>query len=181
MVPFRPKRSLIMNPDEGVRARARKLLTPPEQDREQAWRPYREALAAGGNAPMGRGVFNRVCKECHMLNGDGADVGPDLATLATRPAAAILNDILAPNDSIAQTYESYLVTTTDGRTLEGVMGPESASSISLRRKGGEQDIVPRSEIREIRASQLSAMPDDLAGQISPREIADLIWFIKSAR
>ncbi len=181
MLVFRQRRRLIMHRDSELRERARRALTAPDRDRAAIVERYRAAQAQRpGDASRGREVFERVCEKCHLLNGAGADVGPDLGTVRTRPAISILNDILLPNQSITQTYEAYVIETNDGRLLDGVIRLQSPTFITLRREGGEQDVIERSQIRSMRAAQLSAMPTDLETQITPRAMADLIRYIQSA-
>ncbi len=181
MLSFVQKRRLIMHRDPELRARARKLLDAAEGNRRAVLDQYRPALALEGDPDRGRAVFERVCKRCHAINGDGEVAGPDLATVRTRPAAAILSDILQPNESIAQTYEAYVVETRDGEIYEGVIGPQGPTFVTLRREAGDQDVIERGRIREMRAAQLSAMPADLEEQVSVAEMADLLAYIRGAR
>ena len=178
MLSFVQKRRLIMHADPALRARARKLLDAAEGDRREVLDRYRAALGMRGDSGRGRAVFDRACRKCHAVNEDGEAVGPDLATVRTRPAAAILSDILQPNESIAQTYEAYVVETSDGETYEGVIGPQGPTFVTLRREGGEEDVIERPRIRSMRAAQLSAMPNDLEQQVSVEQMADLLAFIR---
>ena len=102
----------------------------------------------------------------------------DLATVSGRPASALLGDILVPSQSIAQTYEAYVVETTDGRTIDGVMGPQSPTFVTLRREKDQEDVIERDKIKNMYASNLSAMPSDLEKQVSVDEMGDLLAFIK---
>jgi len=170
----------IMHADAAFRERARALLTQAPEERRKVVDRYRAALTQEGDSKAGQAVFERTCAKCHALDGAGKDVGPDLATIRTRPAAFILNDILLPNQSIEPEYESYIVETNDGRTLEGVLGPPSPTAVTLRREGGEQDVVNRADIKSMRSAQLSAMPEDLEKEITVDEMAHLIRFIKTA-
>lgn len=180
MLAFAQRRKLIMDSDPELRERARKALTAEDRDRKRVLAEYEAELAAApGEASKGKVVFQRVCAECHALNGRGQDVGPDLATVRTRPARNILYDVLVPNASIAQTYESYVVETEDGRILDGVIGPQGPGFVTLRREGGEEIRIDRSEIRSMRASSLSGMPGDLENLVKPREMADLIRYIQA--
>ncbi|MDE0166054.1 MAG: HEAT repeat domain-containing protein [Bryobacterales bacterium] len=173
------RRRLIMHDDAPLRERARLLITQPPEQRKQVLAQYRAALDQQGNSEAGRQVFERACSKCHAVDGVGKEVGPDLATVRTRPAEFILNDILLPNQSIEPRYESYVVETNDGRILEGVLGPPSPTVVTLRREEGEQDIISRTDIRGMRSAQLSAMPEDLENQITVEEMAHLIRFIQA--
>ena len=170
---------IMMQEDPEVRQRARRLMLAPEKQREEVVEQYRAALRLEGNPARGAQVFEQVCSKCHLLNGIGHEVGPDLETIRGRPAYLLLNDILMPNQSIAQTYEAYVIETQDGRTIDGVIGPQSPTSITLRREGGE-DTIQRHNIKTMYASDLSAMAADLEEQITPQQMADLIHYIKTA-
>ena len=182
MLSFRQRRRLVMHPDPEFRELGRAALERSSLERKEVLEAYRQALAESpGDASKGRVVFERVCKECHQLNGRGSEVGPDLSTVRTRPAVALLNDILLPNETIAQTYEAYVVETTDGRILDGVIGEQGPTTLTLRREGGETDVIDRSEIRSMRAAQLSAMPSDLEALVTPGQVADVIRYIQTSR
>ncbi|MEX2302250.1 MAG: PVC-type heme-binding CxxCH protein [Bryobacterales bacterium] len=181
MLVFRHRRRLIMHQDAALRERARRLLTEPEQDRKAVVDRYQVALEREGDAALGKQVFERACSKCHRLAGVGVEVGPDLATVQSRPASVVLVDILVPNKAIAQTFESYVVETTDGRMLDGVIGPQSPTFVTLRRENGEEDVIQRSDIKSMRATDLSAMPGDLETLVNEEEMADLIRYIKTAK
>src|SRR5262249_24586074 len=126
---FRHKRQLLMNPDASLREAARSLLEEKAGEREAVLKRYQAALEKNGDPEKGRLVFERVCAKCHKLNGLGQEVGPDLATIRNRPPQLILPDIIMPSRSIAQNYESYVVETKSGGIVEGVMGPQTPTTI----------------------------------------------------
>lgn len=130
-----------------------------------------------GVPAQGRIAFEKVCSKCHRLNGVGAEVGPDLATVRNRTPDALLTDILIPSRSIAQMYEAYVVDTVSGGTLEGVIGEQTSTTITLVHEQGKKDVVPRSEIRQMFVSNLSAMPEDLDKELTPEQLADVIAYL----
>ena len=103
-----------------------------------------------------------------------AQVGPELGSVRNRAPALLLADILLPSRAIAQNYESYVVETASGDVLEGIVASQTPSAIALRREGAEERVVPRSEIRKMYASNLSAMPADLEQQVDVLQMADLL-------
>jgi len=108
---FRHKRQLLMSRDPQLRESARALLEERAGDREKVLKRYEAALQMNGDPRRGREVFERVCGKCHKFNGLGHEVGPDLATVRNRPPQLIRPDIIMPNKSIAQNYESYVIET----------------------------------------------------------------------
>ena len=106
-------------------------------------------------------------------------MGPDLSGVASRPAAALLNDILDPNRDIAPDFVSYLLATNGGRTMSGLLVEETPTSLKLRRAGGEEESVLRSEVEDFRSSGRSLMPEGFEQSIGVREMADLIAFLRT--
>ena len=178
---FRHKRQLLMSRDPALRETARGLLEEKTGDREKVLKRYEAALDRNGDAQKGREVFERVCAKCHRLNGLGHEVGPDLATVRNRPLQLILPDIIMPNKSIAQNYESYVVEVNSGSMIEGVMGPQTPTTITIRHEEGKEDVIRRADIKEMRITNLSAMPADIEKQVSVDQMADLLKFLKTAQ
>jgi putative heme-binding domain-containing protein len=178
---FRHKRQLLMSPDASLREAARSLLEEKAGDREEVLKRYQAALEKKGDPQMGRLVFERVCAKCHKLNGLGHEVGPDLATIRNRPPQLILPDIIMPSRSIAQNYESYVVETKSGGIIEGVLGPQTPTTMTIRHEEGVEEVIRREDIREMRITNLSAMPADLDKQVTVDQMADLLTFLKTVQ
>ncbi len=178
---FRHKRQLLMSRDASLRETARSLLEEKAGDREKVLKHYEAALQMNGDSGKGRQVFERVCAKCHKLNGLGHEVGPDLATIRNRPPQLILPDIIIPNKSIAQGYESYVVETKSAGIIEGVIGPQSPNAITIRHEEGKQDVIRRDDIKDMHVTNLSSMPEDLDKQVSVNQMADLLKFLKTAQ
>jgi putative membrane-bound dehydrogenase-like protein len=178
---FWHKRDLLMHDDAAVRARAHSLLEERPGAREQVFRRYEAALDRGADAARGERVFDGVCAKCHRFRGRGAEVGPDLGTVANRPPSLLLKDILMPSLSIAPRYESYVVERASGGTEEGVLAGQTPATIVLRREGGEERVIPRADVRRLQVAQLSSMPADLEQQIGEQEMADLLAYLTGAR
>ena len=167
-----------MNPDARLREAARSLLGEKAGEREGVLKRYEAAVDKTGDPERGRVVFERVCAKCHKLNGLGYDVGPDLATIRNRPAQLILPDIIMPNRSIAQNYESYVVERKSGGIVEGILGSQTPTTVTIRHEGGVDDVIRRDDVKELRVTKLSAMPADLDKQITVDQMADLLAFLK---
>jgi putative membrane-bound dehydrogenase-like protein len=178
---FQHRSKLLMSCDAQLRQEARGLLEEKAGERAQVLERYQAALKMDGDAAKGRQVFERVCAKCHKLNGVGHDVGPDLATVRNRPPELILPDVIMPNKSIAQGYESYVVETKHSGIIEGVLGPQSPTTITIRHEEGKEDVIRRDDIQDMHVTNLSAMPADLDKQVSVGEMADLLKYIKTGR
>lgn len=175
------RRRLIMNENPSIRDQARALLEGNARDRDRLLKRYEAALQMAGDARNGEQVFKNVCAKCHQINGVGARFGPDLGTVRNRTPEALLTDILLPNRSIAQNYEIFMVRLLDGSRIDGIIGSETPTTITLRHESGSEDVIARKDIKEMYMSNISAMPDDLDKQISVQQMADLLRFLKMGR
>ena len=108
----------------------------------------------------------------------GTDVGPALMDVKMKPPEALLTDILDPNRAFEERWVSWTVSTTDGRTLTGLVQSDAESGIKLKLSGGLVEAIPRSEIKKISATGFSLMPAGLEAAISPSDMAHLIAFLK---
>ncbi|MBL8178083.1 MAG: c-type cytochrome [Bryobacterales bacterium] len=176
---FRHKRALIMHRDPALRAAVRPILESAGAGRAAVIGKYRPATDAEADPAAGARVFDRVCSKCHKFRGKGHDVGPDLSTISHQPKQVLLEDILHPSRAISQGFESYVIDTDSSGTLDGVMGPQTATTITLRQEEGKELVIPRREIRSMTVTNLSAMPGDLEKQITLDEMAALLAFLKA--
>jgi putative membrane-bound dehydrogenase-like protein len=175
-----PRREkLLQNPDADVAARARKLFREAGGDRQRVVDGYRAALEEPADAARGREVFEKNCAVCHLARG-GRRIGPDLSGVSSRTREQLLEDILNPSRAIQASYTNYLVTTRDGRMLDGLIVAETPGTLTLRRPAGEDEVLLRPTIEAIRASSLSLMPDGFEQSLSKQQIADLIAFLQAA-
>jgi putative membrane-bound dehydrogenase-like protein len=174
---FGHKRDLLMHDDAGIRAVAHALLEERPGARDQILSRYEAALDRPTDPIRGEQVFRDVCAKCHRFRGAGAEVGPDLGTVANRPASLLLKDILMPSLSIAPHYELYLVERVSGGTDEGVLAAQTPTTLVLRREGGDERVIPRDDVRRLQVSQLSSMPDDLEQQVDEQQMADLLRYL----
>ena len=172
--------ALLEHPSPGIRAQARRILSEVEAaSPEDVIRDYRLALDMEGDASRGAEVFDRECATCHRLGGMGHEVGPDLVERASSSREELLVDILDPNRSVQSNFVNYRLDTVDGRILTGILAREYVRIVTLRRGEGFEDTVMRSRIASLTSMGLSLMPEGLADEIAPAEMADLLRFVQS--
>ena len=127
---------------------------------------------------IGERVFRDHCATCHQAHGLGFAVGPDLGAEFQRAEEAILKDILAPNETISAGYPTYVIETAAGLTLNGILASESAISITLRLAAGAEQVVLRKDIARFESMSVSLMPEALATTLEPKDVADVITFLR---
>lgn len=169
---------LLESPNEEVRRRAEGLFGDLSRGREDLIERYESALTAEGDVSSGREIFRLNCSGCHLLDGMGTVVGPDLLDVVRRPKQFFLAEILDPNLNITPGYETYVIETRSGATVTGVIARESPTAVTLRREEGEEETLLRSNIATLRVSSVSTMPEGLEEDIDPAAMADLLEYLQ---
>ena len=169
---------LLQQSPTNFRDRAAKIFESLLKNRDVALAAYKSVDHQHGDAARGKAVFAKNCAGCHRLDDVGFAVGPDLATVALKPPAYLLMEILDPNRNLDARYIGYNVLTADGRTLSGLLAGETDSSISLLGQDGKQMDLLRSDIERIAATGKSLMPEGLEQQIPPAQMSDLLAYLR---
>lgn len=149
--------------------------------RDKVIEGYQTCLSLVGDATNGERVFTSTCAACHSLGGQGHAVGPDLTSVGSLDPAATLVHILDPNRYVLPKYLQYVVRDLSGRIYTGVVGSQTATSVTLLGQEGKSETILRAHIEEIRATDVSLMPEALEERISPQEMADLMEFMTVVR
>lgn len=132
-----------------------------------------------GDPAKGREIFfskEARCAVCHSMRGEGGKVAPDLAPSAQRDPEAVLRDILEPNAALNPDFVNYNVEMADGRVLSGVVLSQDAERLLLADVEARELPLPRSQIRQFRASALSLMPEGFKA-LGPDKLRDLVAFL----
>jgi putative heme-binding domain-containing protein len=171
---------LLHHPDPDVRSEAAALLTallqPP---RAEAIALYRAALAMKGNAAMGAETFGARCAACHAPPPPLQPTGPNLATIGSRTLPELALAILDPNALVEPDYRAFFIETKEGESATGILRRETEEALELLLVGGTRLRLPLDRAEEIRASNVSLMPEGLEAGLAPQDFADLLAFLKS--
>jgi putative heme-binding domain-containing protein len=76
---------------------------------------------------------------------------------------------------------TYTLVTVEGRVLTGIVTTETATTVTLKRAEGKQDIVPRNRIEMLVSNGKSLMPEGLEKELTPTALRDVVAWIKSLR
>ena len=163
---------------EGFQKQLESILN---SNRAAVLKNYQGCLELSGDAPRGKQVFAKQCAACHRIGDVGVQVGPDISDSRVHTPDKLLTNILDPNRAIDNNYFRFVVLTSDGRTLDGLIAEETADKIVLRAQNDQRHVIARSEIEELKPTGVSMMPEGLESQIDQQAMADLIAYIKNWR
>ena len=164
-----------------MRARAARIFAAAQPRRQDVVAAYQKSLQLKGDRERGKAVFKDQCSSCHRLEGVGQQVGADLAAIRDRGLDSVLLNILDPNRDVMPQFQSYVLVTTSGRVLTGMIAEETANSLTIRKPDGSEETVPRLQIEELRSTGLSFMPEGLEKQIDVPAMADLLAYLSSVK
>ena len=110
----------------------------------------------------------------------GRKIGPDLTNANRGDRAALLANIVDPSAVIRREFMNYIVTTTSGRVLTGLIAEQDAASITILDAENHRTKLPRSEVDDLREADVSLMPERLLEKFTSQERRDLFEYLQSS-
>jgi len=150
-------------------------------------------VAAAGSAARGKDLFygDANCSLCHMVQGKGGRLGPDLSGVGgSRTREAIIDSVRNPSRRLAwglteatkefpQEYESVTAVTSEGKTFKGVTLNEDSFTIQIMDAGEQIHSLQKDTLRSFTKSRESAMPKYSTDVLSDQELGDIVAFLTS--
>ena len=104
-----------------------------------------------GDADRGKAVFaKRAAPPATGSAMSASHVGPDLAALANRTPAYLMQEILDPNRNLDSRYVEYQAQLNGRPDVTGLLAAETATTIILRGQQRKEDTLLRPDIDELR-------------------------------
>jgi putative membrane-bound dehydrogenase-like protein len=138
-----------------------------------------------GDVRRGQAVFNgtkAACASCHAIGYLGGKVGPDLTHIGKiRNERDLLESIVFPSASFVRSYEPVQLTTKAGKVYNGLVRKDAPDEVVLATSANEEARIARDDIEDVQPSKVSVMPAGLDQQLTVRELADLVAFLKACK
>jgi cytochrome c oxidase cbb3-type subunit 3 len=146
-----------------------------------------------GNPAHGKELFygDANCSLCHMVNGKGGRLGPELTGVAgSRTREAIIDSVRNPSRRLAwglteatkefpQEYESVTAVTDDGKQIKGVTLNEDSFSVQIMDANEQIHLLDKSKLRSFQKTRHSAMPKYGPDVLSDKDLEDIVAFLIS--
>jgi cytochrome c oxidase cbb3-type subunit 3 len=146
-----------------------------------------------GNAAHGKQLFFGVtsCSVCHMVEGKGGRLGPDLTgAAAARSTEYLIESIRNPNRRLAQglgeamkefTVEYATVTVVDsaGKKFQGVVLNEDNFTLQMLDTDEQLHLFEKDKLQSFDEKRTSLMPPFDEGMLPEKDLQDLIAFLSS--
>jgi len=149
----------------------------PNQDRFRVLEELNHTAHRQGDSARGKVIFQQHCSKCHLHEGVGTSVGPDLTGMSVHPKEEMLIHIIDPNRSVESNFRAYSVLTVDGVVLTGMLAAESKSSIELFDTEGKRQVILREHIEHLSGSTQSIMPEGFEKTLTSTDFTDLLEYL----
>jgi len=152
------------------------------------------SAAETGDTAHGKELFYGAagCVTCHMVNGKGGRLGPDLSsTGASRsveylteslrnPSKRLAQGISEPLKDFSQEYETVTVVTSDGTKLQGVVLNEDSFTVQMLDTREQLHAFEKAKLRSYEKTRESLMPAYDTKTLPEKDLKDLIAFLLAA-
>jgi putative heme-binding domain-containing protein len=161
-----------------------KQLENAQRDRIDRLQKLEPLLRAAGDVGRGRRIFfgeKVACSSCHTIGTEGGHVGPDLTGIgAIRSGHDLLEAVVFPSASFVPGHEVYNVETANER-IAGVIRSRSAEAVVLVTGPNGEVRIPRKEIKSMKPSTVSLMPEGFDETLTNTELTDLLAFLQAEK
>jgi len=172
--------ALVNHSDPAIYGRAREIFNvATNSEREQTIQKLMPAARMQGDAAAGRKTYTDRCAACHRFGNEGNAVGPDIVAMKTSGKEKLLVNIVDPNREVAPNLQTYLVETTDGEAITGLLLKDSGGSVTLTIGGGSEITLIRAQVRKLTPQGKSLMPEGLEEGLTIKQVADLLEFLSA--
>ena len=172
--------------DAAQQATVSKLFPAPAGKDSKPLPSIGELAKLKGNKDNGQKVFasqQAKCSSCHIVNGQGKEVGPNLSEIGNKLSRqAFFESIIFPSAGISHNYELYTAALKDGTVFSGIMISSTDDSVTLRNAESIQKTIKKSDLEEPLVKQkISIMPADVAKQLSQEELVDVVEYLTTLK
>ena len=135
-----------------------------------------------GNRDNGERIFQATCSACHMVNGRGGQLGPELSRIGSgRPRAVLMKKIRTPSENIRPGYEPVTLVLRDGQRIRAVKKNEDEFSIQVMDLRQRVQGYVKASLTEVADDKQSVMPAYGSDQLSDRDLDDLLSYLATLR
>jgi putative heme-binding domain-containing protein len=168
-----------------IQAEAARFLPPAQSLNAEPLPPVAELVKRPGDRANGAKVFARQspgCANCHVIKGQGIELGPDLSEIGGKLGKdALYQSILEPSAGVSFGFEAWNLTLGNGDEAYGLIASETADEIAVKAVGGIVTRFKKSDVASRQQSRLSIMPAGLQGGMTTQEFVDLVEYLASLK
>jgi cytochrome c oxidase cbb3-type subunit 3 len=153
----------------------------------------KSSAEATGNAAHGKELFSgsAACATCHMMEGKGGRLGPDLtATGTARSVDYIIDSVRNPSRRLAQgiseamkefsqEYETVTVVDDHGQKFQGVILNEDNFTLQMIDTREQLHLFEKEKLHSLEKSRESLMPKYDEKVLTEKDLQDIVAYLLS--
>ena len=141
-----------------------------------------EGNLKGRDFAQGKMMYDATrCSSCHLMRGEGGNIGPDLTQLGTRfTPKDMLESIIEPNKVVSDQYAATVFTMKDGSSILGRLTNENEETYFISQNPFAPEAVreiPKKDVLSTKYSYVSVMYPGLINRLNEEEVKDLIAYL----
>lgn len=144
-----------------------------------------------GSAAHGKDLFygDANCSLCHMVEGKGGRLGPDLSAVGgSRTRESIIDSVRNPSRRLAwgltestkefpQEYETVTAVTAEGKEIKGVTLNEDSFTVQIMDTNETIHLLEKNTLRSFQKTRESAMPKYTTDTLSDEDLEDIVSYL----
>jgi cytochrome c oxidase cbb3-type subunit III len=144
-----------------------------------------------GNAAHGKTLFygDAACATCHMINGKGGRLGPDLTTAGSarsldylidslrNPSRRLAQGISEAMKEFSQEYETVTVVDAGGQKFQGVVLNEDSFSLQMIDTREQLHLFEKEKLRSFQKTRESLMPAYDEKMLPDKDLQDIVAYL----
>jgi putative heme-binding domain-containing protein len=144
-----------------------------------------------GDAAHGKSLFDgsAACATCHMMNGKGGRLGPDLTAAGSarsidyliesvrNPSRRLAQGISEAMKEFSQEYETVNVVTADGTKLQGVVLNEDSFTLQMMDLREQIHLFDKDKLKSFQKTRESLMPAYDTKTLSDKDLQDILAYM----
>ena len=147
-----------------------------------------------GDAKKGAALYkNLACSACHIVAGEGGNLGPELTEIGFLRGAAYLREaVIAPEATLprgtlsvlSRGYAEYMpvrIVTDQGKEISGIRVNEDAFTIQVRDAAGTFYSLRKSDLQVLDKQLGKSVMPSFASRLSAPELTDLVAYLAGLR
>jgi cytochrome c oxidase cbb3-type subunit III len=136
-----------------------------------------------GNLQHGAAVYAaNGCASCHIVNGEGGILGPELTTIGARRGPAYLRDALVkPEASHPPGYVIVRAVQANGPEIRGIRVNEDVFWVQIRDSGGTVHSLEKSTLTKLERQLEATLMPSYANRLSESDLTDVVAYLGTLR
>jgi metallo-beta-lactamase class B len=149
-------------------------------------------VRVAGDAKKGSDIYRNLgCAGCHIVNGQGGNLGPDLSDIGfMRGGASLRQSVIDPGAALprgslqvpARGYAEYLpvrIVTKQGAEVRGIRVNEDAFTVQVRDQAGKFYSLRKSDLELFDKQVGKSLMPSFANRLAAAELTDLVAYLSS--